>query len=354
MTPKQRTKTAFARQQPDRVPMHYYANPEIDERLKAHFGLAKDDDEGLRQQLGSDMRWIFVPYVGPKRHGELPGMAVDEWGVRRKWIQHGSGGYWDYCDWPLQNATLEEVDAWPMPTVDDYDYSALAARCRSFSDYYVVTGSGGLGDMINSIGMLRTMEQILVDLITDDPAGLRLMDRKVEIELAVWRRVLEACNGAIDMLQLGEDLGTQRGPTISLDLFRRHIRPRMQKFVDLGREFGATVMIHSCGSSSWAFDDFAEMGIEVVDTLQPEAQDMAPAYLKKRFGDRLSFHGCISTAGALTYGSVDDVVRDVRATLDVMMPGGGYCLAPTHMIQSNSPVENVVAMFETAKKHGRY
>ncbi len=113
-------------------------------------------------------------------------------------------------------------------------------------------------------------------------------------------------------------------------------------------------MIHSCGSSSWAFDDFIEMGIDVVDTLQPEAQDMAPPYLKDHYGDRLAFHGCISTAGPVAYGTVADVVACVRDTLAVMMPGGGYALAPTHQLQDNSPTENVVAMYEAGRTYGAY
>ena len=131
-------------------------------------------------------------------------------------------------------------------------------------------------------------------------------------------------------------------------MFRKHIRPRMQRFVDLAKHFSIPVMIHSCGSSSWAFDDFVEMGIGVVDTLQPEAKDMAPAYLKKRYGDRLAFHGMISTAGPVAYGTVEDAIKDCRATLEIMMPGGGYAFAPTHQLQDNSPTENVVAMYETA------
>jgi len=96
------------------------------------------------------------------------------------------------------------------------------------------------------------------------------------------------------------------------------------------------------------------MGIHVVDTLQPEAKDMSPAYLKKTFGGRLAFHGCISTAGPVAFGSVQDVVDYCQKILAIMVPGGGYCFAPTHALQDNSPTENVVAMYETAHKDGRY
>ena len=190
--------------------------------------------------------------------------------------------------------------------------------------------------------------------MSDEPAALLFMDRKNSLQLEVYGRMLEKAAGKIDVMWLGEDLGTQRGPMISLALFRKHIRPRHQKFVDLARSFGIPVMIHSCGSSSWAFEDFIDMGIAAVDTLQPEAKDMAPAYLKSRYGDRLAFHGCISTAGSVVTGTPGDVAGEVRRTLEIMMPGGGYAFSPTHMLQDNSPVENVAAMYETVHSVGRY
>lgn len=354
MTSKERVLTTFARQEPDRVPVNYLANPGIDRRLKQHFGLAGDDVEGLRRALGVDFRSVAPPYVGPRRHPDLPDRTVDIWGIRRRWIEHGSGGYWDYCDFPLQEATIEKIEAWPMPSPDDFDYTQIASQCARMREYAVVAGGAGHGDIINSTGMIRTMEQVLVDLVTDDPACLRYIDRRTAIMLEITRRTIEAGRGGIDVLWLGEDLGTQKGPMISLELYRRHLRPRHQAFVDLARHFGIPVMIHSCGSSSWAFDDFIEMGIGVVDTLQPEAKDMAPDYLKRRFGDRLAFHGCISTAGPVASGDVRDTVEDVRRTLDTMMPGGGFALAPTHQLQDNSPTANVVAMYEAAHRYGRY
>ena len=354
MSPKQRVLQAFDRQIPDRVPLNYLANPGIDRRLKDHYRLAPDDDEGLRQALGVDFRRVDAPYIGPDRHAEVPGCQVDMWGIHRRWIEHGSGGYWDYCDFPLKDAALEQVASWPMPSPDDFDYTAVKDQCRRYSSYCCVAGNPGLADIINSTGMIRTMEQVLVDLMLDDEACLRYIDRKTGVQLEVAERMLAAAAGGIDLLWIGEDLGTQRGPLISLELFRRHLRPRHQRFVDLGRAYGIPVMLHSCGSSSWSFDDFIAMGVVVVDTLQPEARDMAPDLLKDRYGNRLSFHGCISTAGPVASGTAEDTVADVRQTLETMMPGGGYALAPTHQLQDNSPTENVVAMYEAAHRYGHY
>jgi uroporphyrinogen-III decarboxylase len=254
----------------------------------------------------------------------------------------------------LKDADEEKIESWPMPSPDDFDYASIPSQCERMKQYALLIGNPGAGDMINSAGMTRTMEQVLVDLATDNPACLRYMDRKNEIQLEVIRRALEAARGAIDILWLGEDLGTQHGPMVSQQLFRRHIRPRHQKFVVLGKHFGIPVMMHSCGSSSWAYDDFVEMGISIVDTLQPEAKNMSPAYLKKQYGDRLSFHGCISTAGVVANGTPRDVVSMVRETLETMKPNGGYALSPTHMLQDNSPTENVVALYDAAREFGRY
>jgi uroporphyrinogen decarboxylase len=354
MNSKQRVIKAFNHELPDRVPIDYEYNADIDRRLKKHFSLAQNDNEGLRKALGVDFRKIWPEYTAPPLHEQLSDRKINEWGSRKRWIEHETGGYWDYCDFPLKDADYETIENWPMPCPDNFDYESVKEFTQTYSDYYIVLGSPGIGDIINSTGMLRTMEQVLIDLAMDEPAGLFYIDRKFNTMVEIAARALETAKGKIDMLFIGEDLGTQIGPILSIDMFRKHIRPHHQKLVDIANEYNARVMIHSCGSSSWAFNDFIEMGITVIDTLQPEAADMSPEYLKKTFGSKLSFHGCISTAGPVATGTVDDVVADVRSTLEIMMPGGGYALAPTHQLQDNSPTENVVAMYQAAAKYGCY
>lgn len=355
MTSKERVLTAFNNQVPDRVPINYLANPGIDSRLKKYFKLPAEDDEGLLRALNVDFRILDIPYKGPRRHHDIPqrGVIADDWGIHRRWIAHESGGYWDFCDFPLQNCSAEEIQNWPMPDPDCFDYSSIAEQCRNYKNY-AICGSGGYGDIINGNGMLRGMEQTLVDLITDDPAGLLLADRRMQIQIEITHRILDAADGLVDFIWLGEDLGTQIAPIISMDIFKKHIRPRFQPYIDLAKSFDVYIMMHCCGSSSWAFEEFIDMGIHVVDTLQPEAQNMAPAYLKKTFGGRLAFHGCISTAGPVFSGSVAETESSCREILEIMMPDGGYCFAPTHCLQDNSPTENIIAMYDTANSYGEY
>jgi uroporphyrinogen decarboxylase len=356
MTSKERVLRALACRVPDRVPVNYSGNTGINARLLAHYGLGSGDWDGLLDRLGVDFRGVGAPYRGPRLHADEPerGVQVDEWGIHRRWIEHESGGYWDYCDFPLATADEAAVAAWPMPAPDAHDYSGIADACARCRDYAVAVGGAGLACVINTAGFFRGMEQVLVDLVTDDPAGLLLIDRFLDVQYEVTRRSLEAARGGYDFMWIGEDLGTQHSPLISMAVFRRHIQPRHQRFIDLAKAHDLPVMMHTCGSSSWAYEEYIRMGVNAMDTLQPEAANMSPAYLKRTFGGRLAFHGCISTAGPVAFGSVADTVADCERTLQIMMPGGGYCFSPTHCLQDNSPTENVLAMYETARTCGRY
>ncbi|MBN1902454.1 hypothetical protein JW926_14100 [Candidatus Sumerlaeota bacterium] len=356
MDSKGRVLTTLSNSEPDRVSINYFANPGIDLRLKKHFGLKPDDHEGLNRALNVDFRGIGAPYTGRKLHPDIPekGILVDDWGIHRRWIENEFGGYWDYCVFPLKDASEEEVANWALPSPDDLDYSVIPGQCAQHQEYAIFAGNAGIGDIINGNGMLRGMEQTLIDLITDDPAGLLLAKRRTEINLEIMARTLEAAKGLVDMLWLGEDLGTQIGPMISLETYRKRLMPLHQKYIDLATSQGIPVIIHTCGSSSWVYEDFIKMGIKAVDTLQPEARNMAPEYLKKTFGGRLAFQGCISTAGPVAMGTVGETVDYCRRTLKIMMPGGGYCFSPTHCLQDNSPTENVIAMYQTPLKYGVY
>ncbi len=263
LTSKERVKRFLAREIPDRVPLNYAANAGIHARLCQHFGLAADGGEALLDALDIDFRGLWPAYRGPLRHPQPadPAVRVDEWGVHRRWIEHETGGYWDYCDFPLQAATGEEVAAWPLPAPDDYAYESIRPRAERYRDRALFVGHLGLGDCLNSAGMVRGYEQILLDLATDEPAGLLYLDRRLAIQLEVLARTLEAAAGTVDFVWLGEDLGTQRGPLMSLEMYRRHLRPRHQQLIDLIKSFNLPVMIHSCGSSSWVYPELIEMGV---------------------------------------------------------------------------------------------
>ena len=355
MTSKKRVQKTLALEKTDRVPIDYFSNPTIHNKVCQALNIPGNDYGLFLEALGVDYRTAWPAYKGPLLYPQVEGLSVSpEYGFYTRWVENESGGYNDFCHFPLQGADSETIARFPVPSADDYDYDTAVAQLRYFSDYGLYVGSAGIADVINSIGRIMGMEDTLVNLMTEDEATLDLVNRKVDMEFRIMERLLDKAGDIIDFVWIGEDLGTQIAPMISLDMYRRVLRPVHQRFVDLAAAYHLPVMVHTCGSSSWVYEDFIDMGIRAVDTLQPEAVNMSPAYLKEHFGGRLSFHGCISTAGPLAYGTVEDVVKNVRDTLEIMMPGGGYHFSPTHAIQDNTPVENVIAMYQCAHTYGRY
>jgi uroporphyrinogen decarboxylase len=354
MTGKERFLAAVNHVEPDRVPTGYVSMEGPDKALKKYFGLAADDHAGLRTALGVDIAYMIPWYKGPALHEPIEGRTITEWGVRMKWVETAEGDYWDYCDFPLKDAGPEELAAWPMPDPDHFDLNHYEAFCDANAGRAIGLGNPGLCDVINSNGMVRGAEQVLVDLALEDEDFLAFVDRKLDVQLAVMERALQRCGDKIDFLFTGDDLGTQKAPLISLDMFRRLLRPRHQRFVDLAKAYNKKIMMHSCGCARWVYEELVEMGVDVVDALQPEATDMEPASLKEQFKGRLAFHGCISVAEPLSSGTPDDVRAYCRRMLDTLMPGGGYCFAPANSIMHNTPVENILAMYETAHQYGVY
>lgn len=355
MSSKERVMRTFAFEKTDRVPIDYMANPAVHERFCKALGIGSKDRSGLYQALGVDYWGTGARFVGKNRFPVLKDRMTDPvYGYNMRWVPNQSGGYWDFCDFPLQGADEETIANFHVPSREDFSVESLREELEPFSDKAVYIGGAGMADIINSTGRVMGMEDTLVNLLTEDEATMTYVERMVDMELGILEMALEEAGDLIDFVWIGEDLGTQRAPMISLEMYRNVLRPFHQRYIDLARAYGKLVMVHTCGSSSWVYEDFLEMGVNAVDTLQPEAVNMDPRYLKEHFGGRLSFHGCISTVGPLAYGSPAEVERMVKETLEIMMPGGGYQLAPTHMIQDNTPVENLFAMYQAAHTYGGY
>ena len=354
MNAKTRVQKTFAHEKTDRVTIGYEFNPGINKRLKEALGA--NDDEELRQALGVDYRGITAPYIGPRIFEELPNRRrLELEGTIMRWVEHSSGGYWDFCDFPLKDAAEEAFEKFPVPNPDHFDYNAALERAKAYGkDMGLYIGAAGIPDIINSNGRLMGMEDVLCHLITAYEPAIKFMHRRADFQLKMLERTMEMCRDYIDFVWYGEDLGTQRSPMVSMELYRSVMKPIHKKFFDFAKNCGKPCIIHTCGSSSWVYNEFIEMNVTGVDTLKPEAVNMSPEYLKANFGSRLCYRGCISTAGPLTFGTPDDVTQIVKNTLETMMDGYGYHFAPTHQIQDNTPTENAVAMYQAAHTYGIY
>jgi len=338
--------------EPDSVSIDYFAMPEIDERLQVYLG-AKTQEEML-EKLGIDFRVVAGKYKGPIPKSPAEDITMDEWGVGRKKVSHGTGVYNEECYRPLENAkAVDEVENHKWPQVEDYDFSNLKRECEE-KKQYAICGSGPTSDWINRASYLRGYDNFLMDIATENPVGLRILDRMTEFYYQYDKRLLEEADGGIDILWIGDDYGTQKGLLMSKSMWRKLIRPHLTRIITLAHDYGVKVMMHSCGSVRALIPNLIEAGVDILDVLQPDAEGMEPSQLKREFQGKAIFHGMISITGVLAHGNVKDVRKEVIERLRIMKPGGGYMLAPTHYIQSNTPVENIIEMYKTAREYGRY
>ncbi|MGE5527536.1 MAG: uroporphyrinogen decarboxylase family protein, partial [Patescibacteria group bacterium] len=155
--------------------------------------------------------------------------------------------------------------------------------------------------------------------------------------------------GRIDFLHIADDYATQRGLLMSLAMWREFFREPTRRLVEMAHAFGAKVLFHCCGAVHDLIPELIELGIEVLDPVQTSACGMEPARLKEEFGRSLAFHGGVNTQHTLPHGTVEDVRREVFRLRETLGRGGGYIMAPCHLIQSDVPLENILALYEAAR-----
>jgi uroporphyrinogen decarboxylase len=192
------------------------------------------------------------------------------------------------------------------------------------------------------------MDKVLMDMMLQPDMAVTLMGKLTDFHEAYYSRFLEAGQGKIDILYVTDDYGWQKGPLMSPMLWRQFIAPNLKRIVDVAHRYGAKFMLHSCGSVRQLIPDLIQVGVDVLDPVQTQATGMNPDELKAEFGHRLSFHGAVDTQTTLPFGSADDVRREVEHHIAVLGQAGGYILAPTHNVQPDTPLENILTMYQSA------
>ena len=349
MNPRQRFEATFAFQPVDRPMLDFHAEPEVLDALRTHFAVKSEND--IRERLNVDFRVLRPEYVGPPLERTPDGGERDIWGVLRKPVPNPTGTYMEPVNRPWADMkTAAEVDAHPWPRADWYDFSHLPALCDAYAGSAIVFGRPGLMDLINGVSFGRGMEQVMLDLALRDEAGLALFRKRFEFMLDYARRGLEAAGGRVDILFFGEDLGTQQALVISPDTWEEIFRPYMQRMIDLAHAHGTKAMMHSCGSVVALIPRFIDMGLDALQAVQPEATGMDPETLAGRFGDRtggrMVFNGTMSTQDTLPFGTPETIRSEVRRRKRAFAACGGLVLGPCHNIQADTPLENVLAMYD--------
>jgi uroporphyrinogen decarboxylase len=348
MNTRERVLGAFNRTGYDRIPVKHEGTPEINQMIMDHFGL-KNMEQVLRV-VGDDFRYVEPVYTGPELRKFPDGSLEGYWGERYRYAEFEGGKYLEASYLPFANInSVNDLDRSHFPTADWFDYSTIKQQCENISNqgYAVCFGTAGDMDFINSIARARGTEQVLIDLITDDPVYLEIMNARFRFYYEMHERVLQAGEGLVDFTHIGEDLGTQSAQVIDFDIFEKHFASKFHRYFEMVHSYGARIMMHMCGCSRAFLPRLIEMGLDVYDVVQPTTPEMDIAVLKNDFGDDITFCGSVCVQTTLAFGSVDDVVKEVERRKR-LFPDGGLFLGPSHAIQVGTPIENIIALYKTA------
>jgi uroporphyrinogen decarboxylase len=349
MISKERVHTALAHEEPDRVPMDVWLTPEVEKRLMREAGL--DDAGEMRVRMGHDCLTGYVGLVASFYLSEEP-TYVCPWGIT--WARFpysgGQGSYTEMVGHPLagDDALLDSYKA-PDPH-EPRQYDAIASLVKRYGSTHAIVG-GVNGSVFEGPWYLRGMDRFLQDMLINKDYANRLMDIVMGFHLEAG---LHLIGMGCDIIMAGDDVGTQDRMLISPELWREFVKPRYGALFGEYRKAnpGIKIAAHICGFIEPIIDDLVEVGLDILNPVQPLSMD--PAGLKKRYGADLSFWGAVDDQKVLPFGSPRDVEEEVRLRLRQLAPGGGYILCPSHNIQPTTPPGNLRAFYRAARAFGTY
>jgi len=360
MNPKERVKTILSFKEADRVPWDLWATPEVIELLCKKLNLA--DKESLLRYFEVDFRYIVGPsFVGQELKKYDDGSVEDLWGVRRKTITLEKDGIkWSYKHVlisPLEKAeSVKEIDEYKWPSYDLWDYSELKKECMKYKDFVIVNAGDRLDRtaQLKPMMYLRGVEQSLIDLYTNPKIAEAIIEHIKNYFLEYNKRVFEEVKGEVDIFMMGDDFGTQHGLMVSKEMWKKFFKDGFKKYIELAHRYGMKVMHHTCGSVKELIPEFIDCGLDILQSLQPRAKDMDLKTLKKEFGKYIAFHGGIDIQQTLPKGTKEDIRKEVEEKMAVGKPGGGFIISTAHNIQPDTPLQNIITLFEAYKEFGKY
>jgi uroporphyrinogen decarboxylase len=297
------------------------------------------------EALGDDIRqtWVGNNYamegIVHEREGET---HTDDWGI--EWIRQGS--FNQVRRSPLQGAGAGALAGYRYPYARiDTLLRTMEAVAGSGGDYFI--GCDISPCLLELLFRVRGMEDTLFDLAADPGSAERMIGEAGRFGIALAEGACERF--ALDWLWTGDDVGGQRSMIINPDLWRTMVRPYLAAIFEVAKKCGLLVAYHSCGTIRPIIPDLIDMGLDVLNPIQPNCPGMDPRELKREYGDRLAFMGGVDTQELLPRGSAEEVYADTCSLLEVMTGGGGgYILAASHAVPPETPLENIFALYRAA------
>lgn len=375
MNSRERVRTTYAHKEPDSVPVCIGGTGQkfskaiylkVKEKLKINDVF---EEELILDEFGSiihyhpivldffnnDFRHIHINRIYPIKLDD--GSMLHELGFKMQINQ--SIGTVNIVSNPLKNSGLEEIDKmkWPDPRnkkriIGIKEYTKNLFKNSNFALASYKATLLGIFDLACT---LRSMDDFLIDLLLNKKYANKLLDKILEYNFLIYEFFLKEVGEYLDVIEFNDDLGTQNNSIISPELFREFFKPRYKEFINMLKKMAknAKIFFHSCGSIYNIIPDFIELGIDILNPVQPLANNMDSYKLKKEFGKDICFQGGIDLQKAMR-GSQIDVENETRKRIKAFAPGGGYVLAAANNITNDIPLDNVFVLFRYAKQFGNY
>ncbi len=309
MTPREMVKAAIRHEEIDRIPYCVKLTWEAEQKIRDEQGI-----ESPSEWLDNDVFILDPPW----------------------WQWHELGPEWEAMIPPDARPTLRGTGSYP-------DFEEKVKRCADEKQKYVLVTI--YASHFEKAYFARNIENFLADMAGDIEFARKLCNLIIEKNLVMLENFLDMPE--VDGVLLGSDWGSQRGLLMSPKVWDDLIRPGEQREYDLIHDYGKDVWVHSCGSIEPLLPRLVEMGLDVLNPVQPECMDIAQ--LKADFGQDLTFWGGISTQQTLPFGSPEDVRKECHRVRELMSADGGYIYSPSQAIQGDVPFENLATLLEVAR-----
>lgn len=333
MTPREIVLDAIAHQETPQVPYTFSFEEVVGAKLDAHYG-----SSAWRDEIKQYIVWTSAVDTDLKT-------VIDE-----RFVRDGYGGIWrqDCRPWHLEKPPLDQPEwgDYVFPSAQEFlrpDWKAEAVKTCEENQKSFMLANLGWG-LFERSWNLRGFENALMDCITDPDFFGEMLDKLCALYLEFVEYTADL---PVDGILFGDDWGDQRGNIVGPDRWRKLIKPRWARIYERVHHHGKIVMHHSCGSIAEILPDIIEIGVDVMESCQPEARGMNPFELKRKFGDKITFWGALGSQSTIPNGTPDELRTAIRRLKSEMSVDGGYILAPAKPLQPETPAENAAAILET-------
>ncbi len=381
LTPRERVLAAINHEEPDRVPIVIGASNATGIKMPAYRRLKQLlnyeaperyiydwpelgtalVDEPILERLRADVRGVldrFPDFVYERNRNRPPHSPfIDDWGSGQKEIEPE---VWFPGIHPMADATtIEEIERYPWPDMDDPSRVAhvreQARRLRE-ENRYAIMGTPWLLFPFERAHAMQGLDKFLYNMVKNRDFAKALLEKIASLCKQLMGHFLEEAAENIDIVKIGDDLGTQQSLMISPKMYRELLKPIHADFVSfIKSRTKAKVFFHTDGDVFDLVDDFIEIGVDILNPIQTSAGKMANlAELKQRYGKNIVFCGAIDTHRILPHGTPEEVRQEVKRVIEILAPGGGYMVASVHTIMNDVPPENILAMVDAVEEFGYY